>query len=44
MHRGRTTEYSPAQEVWLYSISTPRVSISTAEGREDLVKGLQDAN
>lgn len=28
MHRGSRAEYSPAQEAWLHSISTPWVSTS----------------
>lgn len=35
MHGGSTTEYSPAQEAWPHSISTPWVSTNTAEERKD---------
>lgn len=42
MHGGSTTEYSPAQEAWPHSISTPWVSTSTAEERKDFsLKPLQ---
>lgn len=35
MYRGSRAEYSPAQEAWLHSISTPWISTSTPEERED---------